>query len=111
MVAVGTISPQMRASLLLDNQLDAISGFTSGMVFDLIGAGAKRDDITYLRYSDYALDLYGNSLITSAAYAQKHPDVIRKFVQATISGLRDARQIQSPGSLHSRTAIVWSMRR
>jgi NitT/TauT family transport system substrate-binding protein len=103
-----SISPQLRAGLLLKNQIDAISGFTSGTVFDLIGAGAKREEITYLRYSDYGLDLYGNSLITSAAYAKKHPDVLRKFVQATISGLRDAiaDPITGVASLKNRESLV-----
>jgi NitT/TauT family transport system substrate-binding protein len=103
-----SISPQLRASLLLNNQLDAISGFTSGTVFDLIGAGANRHDITYLRYSDYGLDLYGNALITSAAYAQKHPDVLRSFVRATISGLRDASAdpVTGVAALKNRDSLV-----
>jgi NitT/TauT family transport system substrate-binding protein len=103
-----SVSPQLRASLLLNNQLDAISGFTSGTMFDLMGAGAKRGDITYLRYSDYGLDLYGNSLITSEAYARKHPDVLRKFAQATISGLRDATAdpVTGVGSLKNRDSLV-----
>jgi NitT/TauT family transport system substrate-binding protein len=103
-----SISPQLRAGLLLTNQLDAISGFTSGTIFDLIGVGAKRDDITYLRYSDYGLDLYGNALITSAAYAENHPNVLRGFVKATISGLRDASAdpINGVASLKNRDSLV-----
>jgi NitT/TauT family transport system substrate-binding protein len=103
-----SISPQLRAGLLLTNQLDAITGFTSGTIFDLIGAGANRDDITYLRYSDYGLDLYGNALITSAAYAQRHADALRKFVKATISGLRDASAdpVTGVASLKSRDSLV-----
>jgi NitT/TauT family transport system substrate-binding protein len=85
-----TINSQMRAPLLIKNEVDAITGFVSGAVFDLIGAGAKREDIAFLQYSDYGLDLYGNALVTSAAFATKHPDTVRKFIRATIAGERDA---------------------
>jgi NitT/TauT family transport system substrate-binding protein len=85
-----TINSQMRAPLLIRNDVDAITGFVSGAVFDLVGAGAARDDITFLQYSDYGLDLYGNALVTSADFAAKQPELLRKFIRATIVGLRDA---------------------
>jgi NitT/TauT family transport system substrate-binding protein len=103
-----SINPQLRAGLLLNNQLDAISGFTSGTVFDLIGAGAKREDISYLRFSDYGLDLYGNAVITTAAFAQKNPDTVKKFVLATIMGMRDAAAdpVAGVASLKARDSLV-----
>jgi len=85
-----TINPTLRAPLLIKGDVDAITGFVSGTVFDLIGAGAKRDDIALLQYSSFGLDLYGNALVTSADFAAKHPDALRKFVRATIAGMRDA---------------------
>jgi NitT/TauT family transport system substrate-binding protein len=85
-----TISPQMRAPLLIGNQVDAITGFVSGTMFDLIGAGAKPEDVAVLQFSDFGLDLYGNCLVTSAALAAKKPEMIRKFIRATIAGMRDA---------------------
>jgi NitT/TauT family transport system substrate-binding protein len=103
-----TINPQLRAPLLIKHEVDAITGFVSGTMFDLIGAGAKREDVAFLQFSDYGLDLYGNALVTSAEFAAKHPDALRKFSRATVAGMRDA--IADPeagvGSLKRREALV-----
>jgi NitT/TauT family transport system substrate-binding protein len=83
------MTPQLRETLLVQGRVDAIPGFTSTAIFNLKGAGVKPEDIVTLPYVDYGLDLYGNGLVTTAAYAEKHPQVLAAFVRATLSGLRE----------------------
>src|SRR5262249_10793259 len=36
--------------------------------------------------SDYGVDLYADTLFTTDSYAQEHPDIVEKFVRATVRG-------------------------
>lgn len=81
-----SMAPNLRETLLVQGQVDAISGFSSTSVFNLIGAGVKPEDIVVLAYSDYGLDLYGSGLIAKPDYIAKNPKVIEGFVKATIAG-------------------------
>jgi len=84
-----SVTPQMREALLMQGQLDAITGFISTSVINLKAAGIAPSDIVVMPYAEYGLDLYGNGLMASAAYAEKHPQVLAGFVRATLAGLRD----------------------
>jgi NitT/TauT family transport system substrate-binding protein len=71
-----TIAPNLRETMLVQGQVDAISGFSSTSVFNLISAGVPEKDITVLGYADNGLDLYGSALVATPNYIAKHPDVI-----------------------------------
>lgn len=81
-----TIAPNLRETMLVQGQVDAISGFSSTSVFNLISAGVPEKDITVLGYADNGLDLYGSALVATPNYIAKHPDVIKGFVKASIAG-------------------------
>jgi NitT/TauT family transport system substrate-binding protein len=42
------------------------------------------------RYNEYGVDLLGSALIVSQSFAEKNPETVRKFVRASIAGIRDA---------------------
>ena len=84
-----SVTPQMRETLLIQGQLDAVTGFISTSAINLKAAGVKADDIVAMPYGEYGLDLYGSGLIARAAYAEKNPKVLAGFVRATLTGLRD----------------------
>ncbi|MBV8168410.1 MAG: ABC transporter substrate-binding protein [Alphaproteobacteria bacterium] len=84
-----SVTPQMRETLLVQGQTDAIAGFSSTAIFNIKAAGVKPDDIVVMGYPDYGVELYGNGLNTTAAYAEKNPQVIAAFIRATIAGWRD----------------------
>src|SRR5215831_2843411 len=79
----------MRETLLVQGQTDAIAGFSSTAFFNIKAAGVKPEDIVVMGYPDYGVPLYGNSINVTAAYAEKHPDVVKGFVRASIMGWRD----------------------
>ena len=84
-----SVTPQLRETLLVKGEFDAIAGFFSTAVLNIKAAGVKAEDIVAMPYAEYGLDLYGSGLIAPAAYADKHPEVLKGFVRATIAGLRD----------------------
>ncbi|WGF87348.1 ABC transporter substrate-binding protein [Marinivivus vitaminiproducens] len=84
-----SMAPNIRESMLAQGQVDAITGFISTSFFNLIAAGISEDDIVSLPFPDYGLDLYGSAIVTTAAYAEAHSDVVRGFVAATIAGIND----------------------
>ena len=84
-----SVTPQMRETLLVQGQTDAITGFTSTAIFNIKAAGIPVGDIVTMPYPEYGVPLYGNGLNVTAAYAEKNPQVIAGFVRATIAGWRD----------------------
>jgi NitT/TauT family transport system substrate-binding protein len=81
-----SIAPNLRETILIQGQVDAITGFTSSSLFNLIGAGVPRDDVVLLPYAKYGLDLYGNAVIVREDTIKSSPDMVRGFVKATIEG-------------------------
>jgi len=77
---------RLRESLLLRGEVDGILGFDSTSYFNLLKAGAKAEDISFIYYSDIGLPLYSNSLIASRKMIDINPDLVRRFLTATSRG-------------------------
>lgn len=50
-----------------------------------------------LLYQDYGIDTYGDTLFTTQSMIQQHPDVVKRFVQASVEGWRQV--IANPAGL------------
>jgi NitT/TauT family transport system substrate-binding protein len=83
-----SIAPNLRETILIQGQVDAISGFSSSSLFNLIAAGVSREDVVLLPYAKYGLDLYGNAVIVREDTVKSKPDMVRGFVKATIEGTK-----------------------
>ncbi len=68
---------------LIERQVDATSSFLSNQPFRL-----KEQAIPYrlIRPMWYGVDFYGDSLFTTRAMGEQHPDVVRAFVRASLKG-------------------------
>jgi len=84
------ISPQLRDSMLLTGQVDAVLGNDYTSWFNLKGRGAKREGVNILEYADFGLDVYSNSIIASQALLRDKPEAVGKFIAAALKGWRDA---------------------
>lgn len=80
----------LREVLLLRGEADAIVGFDSTAYFNLKRQGVKIEDVQFLRYTDYGLDLYGNALVAHTGFMEKNPTAVRGFVRASLRGWMDA---------------------
>ncbi len=85
-----TVTPQLRETLLVQKQVDGVTGFISTSVFNIKMAGVPTSDLMVYRYNEYGVDLLGSALIVSQSFAEKNPETVRKFVRASIAGIRDA---------------------
>ncbi len=75
-------------ALLTTGRADGIGQFTVGE--PLLAKAAAPKQIYALTYADAGLDLYGNGIIASDNIIKSNPDLVRRFVAATMQGLKDA---------------------
>ena len=88
------VTPQLRETLLARGQTDA----TTTLVTDLAGLqrlGIAESDVNIMRFADYGVALYGHCLLTTAEFAEKNPDTVRKVVKGSVEAWKAA--IADPG--------------
>ena len=56
----------------------------------LLAAAVAPKKLVRLAYRDVGLDYYGNGIIASEQLIAKEPDMVRRFVAATLRGMVDA---------------------
>lgn len=83
------MDPALRETMLVQGQVDFISGHFFSSMLDLKSKGVKEEDIRYFLYADYGMDFYGNAVIASGAFIAEHPDAIAGFLRATLRGWKD----------------------
>ena len=79
----------VREPMLADGKVDAITGFSFSMHFNLLQKGLKPEDIKTMLMADHGLVLYGNAIMVNPDYAKANPKVVAGFVRATIKGVLD----------------------
>jgi NitT/TauT family transport system substrate-binding protein len=89
-IEVRQFSPQLRDTMLVTKQVDAVTGFDSTVLFNLKANGVAIEDATVIYYADNGLDVYGNAFLANPAFLQAKPNAVRAFVRAAARGWRDA---------------------
>ena len=74
--------------MLTAKRVDGIGQFTVGE--PLLTATAAPKEVLGLTYSDAGLDYYSNGIVASDAMIKANPDLVRRFVRATLDGLKSA---------------------
>jgi NitT/TauT family transport system substrate-binding protein len=82
-----TAPPQL-PSLLVTNKVDALATFN--VAVPGIERAANGRKATIFPYSDFLSDLYGNVILTHLDLTQKNPELVRRFNQALMKGLKYA---------------------
>jgi NitT/TauT family transport system substrate-binding protein len=88
-VRIENIGFPVREPMLADGKVDAITGFSFSMHYNLLQKGLKPEDIRTLLMADHGLVLYGNAIMVNPDYARANPGVVSGFVRATIKGVLD----------------------
>jgi NitT/TauT family transport system substrate-binding protein len=95
--AVGIDAPTVRwvvassealPGLLATNKVPCVSQFTVGEALLRSQLGSTK--LVRFAYSDAGLSYYGNGIVATAATIASKPDVVRRFVEATVRGMKDA---------------------
>ena len=74
--------------MLTTKRVDGIGQFTVGEA--LLAAAAAPQQVVGFPYADAGLDYYSNGIVASDATIQNNPDLIRRFLRATLRGLTTA---------------------
>lgn len=88
-VTIENVGFPVREPMLASGQVDAITGFSFSSYFNLMQKGVKAEDIKVMLMADYGLVLYGNAVMVNPDFAAANPEVVAKFVRATIKGVQD----------------------
>jgi NitT/TauT family transport system substrate-binding protein len=88
-VKIDNVGFPVREPMLADGKVDAITGFSFSMHFNLLQKGLKPEDIRTMLMADHGLVLYGNAIMVNPDFAKANPKVVAGFVRATIKGIVD----------------------
>jgi len=83
------MDPALRETMLVQGQVDFISGHYFSSMLDLKSKGVAEEDIKYFLYADFGMDFYGNAVIASGSFIEENPDAVAGFIRATIRGWKD----------------------
>jgi NitT/TauT family transport system substrate-binding protein len=74
--------------LLAANKVPCVSQFTVGeaLLRSQLGPGK----LVRFAFADVGLSYYGNGIVATAATIASKPDIVRRFVEATLRGMKDA---------------------
>ncbi len=83
-VNIVTITRGAEVQLLAAGEVDAILGFGYGQALTLEEKGFP---VNVMSLKDYGLNTYGTVIYTSEMMIEKNPDLVQRFVQATVESL------------------------
>lgn len=89
-IEVMNIEPRLREQMLNRGQVDAVFGFVNTVRFNAMLADINPDErLRFIRYGDYGMDLYSNSLIVSRQLVDESPEAVRGLVRAINRAVAD----------------------
>lgn len=90
-IEIVNFQPNLREQMLKSGQVDGVFGFVNTIRFSAMLSGMNPDEeIRFINYGDYGMDLYSNALIVSRRLVNEHPDAVRGVVRAFNRGLVDS---------------------
>jgi NitT/TauT family transport system substrate-binding protein len=82
-----TIDSSSLLPALISNRAVALATMYVQRATDEARAAEAGVKVHSVKYADYGLQMYSNALLVSDDYLQRKPEVVRKFVAATIRGI------------------------
>jgi NitT/TauT family transport system substrate-binding protein len=85
-----------------------VASFVTTSLLNLKQLGMDRDKVTIFNFCDYGVDLFGSGLVVRSDFAEKRPEVIQKFIRATLRGLKAAMEnkVEAIESLKKRDPLL-----
>ena len=89
-VTLTNMAPNLREQLLMRGQVDAVFGYLTTITFSAKAMGIDpATQLRFIRYGDYGLDLYSNTIFFSQPFIKAHPDAVRGFLTALDKAIKD----------------------
>ncbi len=103
-IQVDAIDLSLREAALAQGRVDAVTGFDSTTLFNLLRVGIKREDVKFLYFSDHNLDFYSNGLVISRKFLREREALVPGVVAAFVKAWRET--IANPESAIAALAAV-----
>ena len=82
-VGITNMAPNLREQMLSRGQIDAGFGYVTTVSFSAKGMGLDpAKDLRFIRYGDYGMDLYANTVFFSKRFVKENPKAVAGFVKA-----------------------------
>jgi NitT/TauT family transport system substrate-binding protein len=75
--------PSAKIPLFIQTPDSFIGGYTTG---DAVRIRSKMPDVGFIPFSEFGINTYGTALIASTSTIQDEPDLVRRFVAASLKG-------------------------
>ena len=89
-LTISNVAPPARASTLLSGQIPAIEFFVMSKPGLEAGAKTSNTELRTLLLADHGLELYGNGIAATENTIAKVPDMLKRFVRASLKGWKFA---------------------
>jgi NitT/TauT family transport system substrate-binding protein len=89
-VNITNMQPNLREQMLMQGQVDGVFGYVNTIRFSAKLIGVNDDQLRYINYGDYGMDLYSNAIIVSRKLVKDNPAAVKGLVRAINRGLIDA---------------------
>jgi NitT/TauT family transport system substrate-binding protein len=89
-VNITNMQPNLREQMLMQGQVDGVFGYVNTIRFSARLIGIKDDQIRFINYGDYGMDLYSNAIIVSKKLVKENPKAVAGLVRAINKGLIDS---------------------
>lgn len=89
-VKITNFQPNLREQMLMRGQVDGVFGYVNTIRFSAKLIGVKEDQLRFINYGDYGMDLYSNAIIVSKSLVKENPKAVAGLVRAINKGLIDA---------------------
>lgn len=82
-----TMDIPLREPMLARGEVDAVTGFYTTIVLNLLNLNISEADIVVFKYSDY-LPIVGNGVIVNEDFLKRNPEAVRRFLRALIRAIK-----------------------
>lgn len=82
-----TVRPELRETMLVQRRADGITGAATSTALSLKALGMDLPAQRIMYYRDFGLDLYGTCYLTTKAYAQRNPELVRATLRGAFRSL------------------------
>jgi NitT/TauT family transport system substrate-binding protein len=89
-VNITNMQPNLREQMLMQGQVDGVFGYVNTIRFSAKLIGVKDEQLRYINFGDYGMDLYSNGIIVSRKLVKENPEAVKGLVRAINKGLMDA---------------------
>lgn len=84
------MAPNIREAMLIQGRVDAITANEGTALFNLKAAGVREEDMVFLRYSDFGINIVNAGMMANESFLRDKPETVRRVLRAVNRGLVDS---------------------